>query len=116
MRAVGTWRSDRLRTLNVAIEEVAEVYEVSVCKYCRADIQRFFGHLTRPNKQNIAVEIAKHVPALERYLPQPRKPWMSEDSRMGMFDATALALTFFHRERGHRLPGAPEGRPEDMYD
>ena len=27
--------------------------------------------------------------------PPPRKPWMSEDRRMGLFDAAALALVFF---------------------
>jgi len=27
-----------------------------------------------------------------------RKPWMSEDHRMAIFDATALALTFYPRE------------------
>ena len=47
------------------------------------------------NKQSLAETIARHIPAFARYLPPPRKPWMSEDSRMSLFDAAALALTFF---------------------
>ncbi len=47
------------------------------------------------NKQSLAEAIARHMPAFERYLPPPRKPWMSEDSRMNLFDAAALALAFF---------------------
>ncbi|MGY4282682.1 hypothetical protein ACVWXO_001902 [Bradyrhizobium sp. LM2.7] len=35
--------------------------------------------------------IAKRIPALMLYLPPARKPWMSEDARMGVFDAAALA-------------------------
>ena len=49
------------------------------------------------NKQVIAGLIAKHIPAFERHVPPPRKSWMSEDARMGLFDAAALALLFFQR-------------------
>jgi hypothetical protein len=42
--------------------------------------------------------IAKHIPAFERYIPPPRKPWMSEDPRMGLFDAVALGLVFFQEQ------------------
>jgi hypothetical protein len=55
------------------------------------------------NKQIIAEAIARHVPAFERYVPPPRKPWMSEDARMGLVDAAALGLVFFQREGGQRF-------------
>jgi hypothetical protein len=29
-------------------------------------------------------------------MPPVRKIWMSEDRRMGIFDAVSLAVTFFH--------------------
>jgi hypothetical protein len=39
--------------------------------------------------------IAKRFPEeLGSRLPPERKPWMSEDSRMNIFDAVALALVF----------------------
>jgi hypothetical protein len=40
--------------------------------------------------------IAKHIP-FEQHVPPPRKPWKSEDARMGLFDAAALALVFFQK-------------------
>jgi hypothetical protein len=50
-----------------------------------------------PSKQMIAGAIAKNIPAFHRYLPPPRKPWKSEDARMGMFDAAALGIVFFQK-------------------
>jgi len=32
-------------------------------------------------------------------LPRLRKPWMSEDYRMSIFDAVALALTIFQKTK-----------------
>jgi len=64
----------------------------------RADVYAAFRHLGFLNKHVIAGHIAKHIPAFERYVPPARKTWMSEDSRMGLFDAAALALVFLQRE------------------
>ena len=36
------------------------------------------------------------------YVPPERKPWMSEDPRMGIFDAAALAWMYFHEREGDR--------------
>ena len=43
-------------------------------------------------KHEIATAIAGLFPELEPHVPRPRKPWMSEDERMNVFDAVALAL------------------------
>jgi hypothetical protein len=56
------------------------------------------------NKQSLAEVIAKYIPAFERHVPPPRKPWMSEDARMGLFDAAALALVFFQKANRLDLP------------
>jgi hypothetical protein len=61
----------------------------------RNEVDRHFAYLGRVTKDTIAAAVAKHIPAFERFLPPPRKPWKSEDARMGIFDAAALALTFF---------------------
>jgi hypothetical protein len=46
-------------------------------------------------KHLLAEIMAKRFPAqLGLQLPPKRKPWMSEDSRMSIFDAVALALVF----------------------
>jgi hypothetical protein len=51
----------------------------------------------KPTKEAIVNAVAEEIPALRRHIPPPRKPWTSEHARMGVFDAAALALTFFWR-------------------
>ena len=101
----GTPRVQRIIRLNVAIAAMAKEREVAVYKYSRADVFDAFGYLGASNKQMLAEIIAKHIPAFERYVPPPRKPWKSEDARMGIFDATALALVFFQRTGGYERQG-----------
>jgi len=45
-----------------------------------------------PTKDENARAVAARFPELARQLPPVRRPWMSEDERMAIFDATALAL------------------------
>jgi hypothetical protein len=50
------------------------------------------------NKCDLAIAVAVHILAFERAIPL-RKPW-----KMGLFDAAALALTFFQKwPAGNRL-------------
>jgi hypothetical protein len=92
----GTHRPHRIRHLNEAIAEAAEQYGFPIVFISRAEVRQHFAYLGRVTKDTIAAAIAKHIPAFDRFLPPPRKPWKSEDARMGLFDAAALALTFFH--------------------
>jgi Holliday junction resolvasome RuvABC endonuclease subunit len=96
----GTLRARRIVKLNTAIAELAERRRMALYMYSRADIWNAFRDVGVTNKQELAMVIAVHIPAFERYVPTPRKPWESEDSRMGIFDAAALALTFFQDETG----------------
>jgi hypothetical protein len=91
----GTRRISCIVRLNSAIATLAEARGIRVLAYSRTDVYRAFEHTGFANKQMLAELIAKHIPVFERYVPPPRKPWMSEDSRMGLFDAAALALVFF---------------------
>ena len=54
------------------------------------------------NKYEIAIAIAKRFPELAPRLPRLRKPWMSEDDRMSIFDAIGLAAAFFYVENKKR--------------
>jgi hypothetical protein len=94
--ASGTRRAPRIQKLNLAIGEIADAWGVPIYAYSRVHVRQCFAAPNFPTKQTIAEAIARHVPAFERYLPPPRKPWDSEHARMGLFDAAALALTFFH--------------------
>jgi hypothetical protein len=43
-------------------------------------------------------------------LPPKRKPWDSEDPRMGMFEAIALALMIHHQRRNQHRKVDSEGK------
>jgi hypothetical protein len=86
--------------LNAALLELAEQQGLPVCAFSRDSVRAAFAYLGSPTKHAIAEVIAKHIPAFEPYLPPERKRWMEEDARMGIFDAAALALTFFESARG----------------
>lgn len=93
-------RAQRVRQLNADIEALAEAQALPVFKYSRESVLRTFarhGHFTR---RHIAGLIVKHIPAFERLLPPPRKIWKSEDARMALFDATALAWLFYQIDGG----------------
>ncbi len=91
----GTLRAPRIQELNRRIAELADQRGILVRTYSRARIIEYFEELGTVTKHGIAETIAKHIPALSLYLPPTRKPWMSEDARMGIFDAAALAWLFF---------------------
>jgi hypothetical protein len=95
MSPIGTQRASRITKINSAIEELCELSGIPTYAFSRAQVRSAFSYGGVTTKQAIAEAIAKHVPAFERYLPPIRKPWMTEDSRMGLFDAAALAWTFF---------------------
>jgi hypothetical protein len=97
----GTHRPHHIRHLNEAIVEIAQRYGFPVHFFSRAEVRECFAYLGAVTKDTIAGGIAKRIPAFERFLPPPRKTWKSEDARMGIFDAAALALTLFHcRQNG----------------
>ena len=93
----GTRRANRIRELNGDVAELANHRGVLVRSYSRTQIIEYLEELGTVTKHGIAETIVKHIPALSLYLPPARKPWMSEDARMGVFDAVALAWMFFRR-------------------
>jgi hypothetical protein len=91
----GTRRANRIRALNRDAAELADQRGMLVRTYSRAQVIESFEEFGTITKHGIAESVAKHIPALNLYLPPARKPWMSEDARMGIFDAAALAWMFF---------------------
>ncbi|WP_375414589.1 hypothetical protein [uncultured Bradyrhizobium sp.] len=88
-------RAARIRSLHVAIKAFAEDEGVRVVLVARGDVRKTFSYLDAPTKHQIAVAISRHVPVFERLLPRVRKPWMSEDARMGIFDAAGLVFAYY---------------------
>ena len=48
-----------------------------------------------PTKYQRAVALVSRFPELEARLPRQRKPWMTEDSRINIFDALGFAVVCF---------------------
>lgn len=66
----------------------APVYDRDVVRSCFAGV----GASTR---YEIAQAIAERIPAFDHRMPRYRKPWLAEDARQSLFDAAALAITYF---------------------
>src|SRR5262249_21331222 len=92
----GTPRPHHIRHLNEAVGNLAERHGMPISLFSREKVRQNFSYLGEATKDAIAAAIAKHIPAFERFRPLPRKVWKSEHARMGIFDAAALALTFFY--------------------
>jgi hypothetical protein len=91
-------RGGQLCMLIPLIEEVAKGRGIATTRVSRREIQRTFAFLESPTRSAIVQTIAKHIPVFDRYVPPQRKIWQSEDRRMGLFDAAALAQAYYHGE------------------
>jgi Holliday junction resolvasome RuvABC endonuclease subunit len=86
-------RSARIRKLYQRIIKMAVNRKINVKLFSRDQVMKAFIADGRGTKHALAEIIAKRFPEeLNFQLPPKRKPWMSEDSRMNIFDAVALAL------------------------
>jgi hypothetical protein len=92
-------RRRRVRGLVEALDRYGRERGLTVREIARARVKQMFVPLGIRNKDQMARFVAGRFPELARYLPPERKPWMSEDSRMAIFDAAAFALALFGSER-----------------
>jgi transcriptional regulator with XRE-family HTH domain len=93
--AKGCRRCRRVRVLVEALELYARSRGLTVRKISQARVRKAFSALGVQNKDQMARFIAARFPELAHHVPRERKPWMSEDSRMAIFDAAAYALACF---------------------
>lgn len=86
-------RSPRIRKLSKQIIAVAKSHNVTVALFSREQVRRVFFADSKGTKYALAQMLATRFPEeLGSRLPPKRRPWMSEDYRMNIFDAVALAL------------------------
>ena len=95
-------RDDRIRQLNVLVIEFAKARRIPVRQYTRSDIKAAFADRKASTRYEIAEAVSRELPDLAPWLPAPKKIWMSEDRWLGMFDAAALALTFYDTQNNSR--------------
>jgi hypothetical protein len=103
----GSRRCSRVQKLLGRVERIADEGAILTRRFSRSQVRRAFSDSGAKTKYEIAVVITNRFPELAARLPRFRKPWMSEDDRMSIFDAASFGLTFFHFAR-RRLQGARE--------
>ena len=95
-------RGPRIRALTQEIIALASSSKVKVELFTQKQIRKNFFTDGKGTKDALAEIVAKRFPdELAHRLPPKRRDWQSEDSRMGIFDAIALALISL-REKTHR--------------
>ena len=86
-------RSARIQALSRRIIAFAKGRNVAVTVFSREQVRRVFFADGQGTKHALAEILAARFPEeLGCRLPPKRRPWMSEDYRMDIFDAVALAL------------------------
>jgi hypothetical protein len=101
-------RSPRAVLVTRRIAEFLAERGVNCALVPAAMVKNTFQRWSAHTKQDRAHIVSELLPDLAQHLPPPRKPWMSEDSRMSIFSAAAIALTFLDNQ--HRLT-VPESLP-----
>jgi hypothetical protein len=101
--ASGSRRCDRVRRL---LGRIASRGKKSVRVHLITARQlRALGPLNEVNtKYGRACFLAEQFPELQAFLPRFRKPWMSEEDRMAIFDALGFALAHFPMQTPAGLP------------
>jgi hypothetical protein len=95
MEAKGSRRAPRIKTLNRQIKGVAEKHKIEVELISGKQLRSLLLGNPKGTKHEMAEMLAMQFPdELASRLPPKRKLWKSEDSRMDIFDAVALAVVF----------------------
>ena len=87
-------RSPRIKQLSQLLIAVAQLHKIKFALISKAKLSRIFFDKSSGTKHDLATILALRFPELSDQLPPKRRPWTSEDSRMDIFDAVALALAF----------------------
>jgi len=96
-------RSTRIRVLTKRLIRLGEGRGVTVALFTRAQVRQAFFADGQGTKHALAEILSNRFSdELGFRLPRKRRPWMSEDSRMLIFDAVALALGLQLRKENRR--------------
>ncbi|HEY2445037.1 MAG TPA: hypothetical protein VGI20_04795 [Rhizomicrobium sp.] len=88
-------RSNRVRRLYRSIIQLAQALGIEPRIFEREVIAQVFAGVRAKTRYEIATAIAARIDAFSHKLPPKRKIWLPDDKRMGLFNAAALAITFF---------------------
>jgi Holliday junction resolvasome RuvABC endonuclease subunit len=91
----GSHRAKRIENLLDEIATLARRHRTKVIRYSRNQMRQRFATEGAVTKHQIATVITKAFPEFAPRLPPARKIWLPEHANMSLFDAVALALTYF---------------------
>jgi hypothetical protein len=95
--ASGSRRSGRIRQLHRKLIELVKSARIELTEFSRFQVKAAFVSREAKTRYEIAKCIAIECPVLAPWLPSPRKLWDGEDPSLSIFDAAALAITFFEK-------------------
>jgi hypothetical protein len=88
-------RTSRTVELYEQIVVISKKRAVKVVRYSMTKVRQYFADADAFTKHDVAVAIAKIIPAFSYQIPPVRKIWMAADARQGLYDAAALGLAYF---------------------
>ena len=86
-----TLRRKRVAKILRRVQEHAQIARQDLQALPRQSVVDHFERLGARTLQDRAGRLAELYPVLMKRLPPPREPWMSEDTRIGLFDTVAFA-------------------------
>ncbi len=92
----GSRRCPRVRALIRQVTRRAAKQDIRTQRFSRRHLREAFAAAIPLTKYRMATAIAEQFPELAPRVPPVRKPWMSEDYRISIFDAVGLGVTFFY--------------------
>lgn len=92
----GSRRCARVQSLLDGVCRLATTEGIKSRCFPVSRVKKVFRTFSANTKHEIALAIAQQIPELAPRLPRYRKAWMSEGYGMAIFDAAALALTYFY--------------------
>ena len=99
-------RRPRVRDLLIQLKALATTRQLRCCRISWRAVRKRFGDVAL-TKYAIAERLADRFPELAIRLPPRRKAWVSEDVRMSLFEAVALALAGAERAGRHSAATLP---------
>lgn len=88
-------RRERIRLLCRSMQHLTLTRGIGVKVYRRSAVQACFGTIGAKTRYEIALAVAQHIEVFRKRLPPEPKVWIGEDARHALFDAAALAITYF---------------------
>lgn len=88
-------RVKRIQRLVTTVVQLARTRNIEIQMLAEKQVRSHFERFGAKTREEIAQFLASNIDALSSRIPPKRKPWMSEDARLGLFDAAAIAIAFF---------------------